>query len=386
MIHTEKAVRTLQAVALTVGLALFFWSLGLPALFQSVEAAAISNASDTLTTSAPATTANHTIVFTLPNGALASSTIELTFDAGFTTIGGNIIEDDIDVDVNGTASSTAAVNAAGTFGVNISGNVIRLTTASDVGLASSTELTIRIGSNAVDSGTGANQITNPSATSSYPIDIAGGTVSPIQDSGQVRVAIIDEVTVSASVDTSLTFSVAGVDAGSTVNSSPTTTVATTSPTTLPFGTLTVDSSETLAHDLTVGTNALNGYSVTVSLSGPLQSTLGGVIDSFADGADTAIPTGWAAPTADINDVKTYGHWGITSEDATTSRSNEFGSDQWAGIATSSPTVIMGHTGPADEATQGIGSARIGYQVEISALQEAGDDYSTTLRYIATPTF
>ena len=47
---------------------------------------------------------------------------------------------------------------------------------------------------------------------------------------------------------------------------------------------------------------------------------------------------------------------------------------------------MGNTGPADGTTAGIGAARIGYQVQISALQEAGDDYTTTLRYIATPTF
>jgi hypothetical protein len=31
-------------------------------------------------------------------------------------------------------------------------------------------------------------------------------------------------------------------------------------------------------------------------------------------------------------------------------------------------------------------ARIGYQAQITALQEAGDDYSTTLTYVATPTF
>jgi hypothetical protein len=370
-----------------VGLSVFLWSTGLPTLFRQAEAAAITNASDTLTNSAPGVTSNHTFVFTLPNGATASSTIELTFDAAFTTIGGNIIEDDIDVDVNGTASSTAAVNAAGTFGVIISGNVIRLTTATDIGLASSTELTVRIGDNAVDSGTGNNQITNPSATSSYPIDIDGGSsANPIQDSGQVRVAIIDEVIVSASVDTSLTFTVGGVNTGGSVNSSPTTTVATTTPTTLPFGTLTVGQSSTLAHDLTVETNAGSGYSVTVALSGPLQTGTGAVIDSFIDGADTAVPTAWVSPSAVFTDNQTWGHWGITSEDATTTRSDEFDSDEWGGIATSSPTVIMGHTGPADGSTQGVGSARVGYQIEISTLQEAGTDYQTELRYIATPVF
>jgi hypothetical protein len=387
MIHTEKTVRTLQAVALSVGLALFLWSTGLPTLFHFAEAAAISNASDTLVSSAPSASTNHTIVFTLPNGATASSSIALTFDALF-TIGG-LVEDDVDIDVGGVASGTISGGPDATnWGVSWSGNVLTLVTPTGATgvVASSTEITVRIGSNAVDSGTGSGQITNPSATSSYPIDIDGGASDPIQDSGQVRVAIIDEVIVSASIDTSLTFSVAGVVDGATVNTSPTTTVATTTPTTLPFGTLTVDSSDTLAHDLTVGTNALNGYSVAVALSGPLESTLSGVIDSFVDGADTAIPAPWQSPGGTLADDKTWGHWGVTSDDLVAGRANEFGADQWAGLATSSPTIVMGHTGPADESTAGIGTARVGYQAEISALQEAGDDYSTTLRYIVTPLF
>ncbi len=40
----------------------------------------------------------------------------------------------------------------------------------------------------------------------------------------------------------------------------------------------------------------------------------------------------------------------------------------------------------DGVTDDIGAAQVGYQIQITALQEAGDDYSTTLTYIATPTF
>ena len=47
---------------------------------------------------------------------------------------------------------------------------------------------------------------------------------------------------------------------------------------------------------------------------------------------------------------------------------------------------MAHSGPSDGTTLGVGRATIGYQAQITALQEAGDDYSTTLTYIATPTF
>jgi hypothetical protein len=83
---------------------------------------------------------------------------------------------------------------------------------------------------------------------------------------------------------------------------------------------------------------------------------------------------------------TYGHWGLTSTDtAIPARSAQFASNQWVSGSTT-PIAILGHTGPADGLTAGVGAARIGYQIQISALQEAGADYTTTLRYIATPVF
>lgn len=207
------------------------------------------------------------------------------------------------------------------------------------------------------------------------------------DSGQVRVAIVDQVTVSASVDTSLTFTVSGVNANIDVSVSATNTSATSTSTTLPFGTLAIGVSRVLAHNLAVTTNASNGYSVTVTQTQPLQSTTGATIDGFIDGSATNTPNAWVGPSAQISDPNTYGHWGITSSDGTTTRDvgDEFGSDEWVSPSTT-PIVIMGHTGPADGSTAGIGAAQIGYQAQISALQEAGDDYTTTLRYIVTPTF
>jgi hypothetical protein len=377
MIHTAKTVKTLQAVALTVGFALLLWSTGLPALFRHAEAASISSASDTLSSSVPSQVSNHTIAFTTPNGMASGETIELTFDGFFLL--GSVGEDDVDIDLNGVASSTAAGPADGVWGVGVAGSVVTFTAGS--GVASATPIVIRIGTNAVDSGTGTNQITNPATTTSYTIDI-GGTMP---DSGEVRVAIVDEVIVSASVDSSLTFQVSGVASGQTVNGSPTTTATGTTATTLPFGTLPITGSLTLAHDLAVTTNAKNGYSVTVEQTGALQSTLGATIDGFIDGSNTTTPTAWQGPSAQIADTDTYGHWGLTSEDGTTTRSAQFTSDTWVSGSTT-PIVIMGHTAPADGLTAGIGASRIGYQIGISALQEAGDDYSTELRYIVTPVF
>jgi hypothetical protein len=382
--NTVISVKMLQAVAMTAGIAILLWSTGVPTIFRTAEAASISSASDTISDSSPSTAVNHTIEFQTPNGMLANQTFLVVFPGDFTM--GSVGEDDVDILVGSSSSSTAASNGAGVWGVSVGSTTLEFTAPSDAGVASSTWLTIRIGDHATDFGAGSNQIVNPAATTSYPIQIGQGT-STMQDSGEVRVAIIDSVLLTAAVDTSLTFTVSGVAGTQTVNSSPTTTVGASTATTLPFGTLPTAGSRTLAQDLSVATNASNGFSVTVEQDTPFQSTTGGIIDGFIDGANTFTPTAWVAPSGDVADVTTYGHWAITSDDATTSRSalDEFDADEWSSASTS-PIVVMGHTGPSDGLTAGEGLTRVGYQVGITPLQEAGDDYEVTLRYIATPTF
>ena len=378
MIHTAKTVRTLQAVAMTVVIALFLWSTGLPTLFRFAEASSVTSASDTLSNSAPALASDHTLAFTTPNGLVIGQNFTITFDALFNAA--SIAIGDVDLSV-ATINQTIASGAsgAGQWGVTGLGtNTITFTTPTDSGVGSSTAIVVKIGLNAAG---GTNQIVNPSATTSYPIYIAG----TMQDSGQVRVAIVDQVVVSASVDTSLTFSVSGVDANQSVNGSPTTTSATTTSTALPFGKLPIGTSRVLAHDLAVTTNAAHGYTVTVEQSGDLQSTTGATIDGFIDGANTTTPSPWQGPSTLIANPDTYGHWGLTSDDTSAGRSSEFASNTWVSGSTT-PVIVMGHTGPADGSTAGIGASRVGYQIQISALQEAGDDYTTTLRYIVTPTF
>jgi hypothetical protein len=376
MIHTARSVGTLQAVAMTVGVALFLWSTGLPTLFRFAEAASITSASDTLSSSAPGLVSNHTIAFTSPNGMLAGQTIQITFHADFTLPSLGV--EDFDLTASGTEQTLAGSNGVGIWGVSTSSQTITFTSPSNVGQASATPFVIEIGTHASDTIlVGNSQIVNPSATTSYAIDIGGS----MPDSGQVRVAIVSEVLVSANVDTSLTFTVSGVNSSSTVNDSPTTTAATTTYNTLPFGTLGANVSKTLAHDLLITTNAAAGYTVTVQQTGPLQSTTGATIDGFVNGSDTNTPVAWQSPSALVSDTDTFGHWGLTSTDLNIpGRASQFASNQWVAPSTS-PIAIMGHDDPVLATT-----TRIGYQIEISALQEAGDDYETELRYVATPVF
>ncbi len=362
----------LRVVAGVAAIALFLWSVNFPTFFRLAEAASLTSASDTLSNSDLGVASNHTFQFTSPNGIMSGQTIVLTFPVGFTFPGSGFDFNDFDV-LSGTSQITLGAAASGnTWGIGTTSSTITLTTSTTSGIiaaASSTAITIKIGTNAVFGSAGDSQIVNPGTANSYQISIGGS----MQDSGNVRVAIIDNVDVTATVDTNFTFSVTAVNNGLTVNG--TTTNATSTATSIPFGTLTPGSIKTLAQDLTVTTNAANGFAVTVYQSGNLQSSTGADIDGFIDGAYTNTPTAWSAPSANSTNENTWGHWGLTSNDP-----DLFGSNLWVAASTT-PKQVFSHTSVVSAST-----TRVGYQAQISALQEAGGDYTTTLTYIATPTF
>ncbi len=375
-----RQVALLQGIATLLAIALVLWVTGTH-MFMKAEASNLTYIKDTLSNSAPSETSNHLIQFLSPTGVTSTQAIVVTFPNGFNLSTSSVTFADIDLAENGVDETLVAAGAtASQWNTVISGQTLTFTSggASAV-IAANATVTIEIGTNAA--GPGVNQITNPSATTSYEFTVTAGTA----DSGQFRVAIVDDVDVTANVDTTLTFTVTGVASASTVNTSPTTTSTTTTSVTLPFGTLAPGVSKTLAQDLAVSTNARNGYVVTVEQSQQLQSSTGADIDGFVDGNWTTTPTAWTSPTNSIASENTWGHWGLTSEDFSTTRSIQFGANQWVAASTT-PVIIMGHTGPSDGVTAGIGATRIGYQAQITALQEAGDDYNTSLTYIATPTF
>jgi hypothetical protein len=277
---------------------------------------------------------------------------------------------DLDLTDDGTEQTLAAVNGAAQWGVATTTTSITLTAPSGATTSSSSVMVLEIGTNATSGATGDTQIANPDTVGSYEITIGGGT---FQDNGSVMVAIIDNVVVSAQVNTTFDFSVSAVDSGFSVNG--TSTSATSTATTIPFGTLSAGVIRTLAQDLSVTTNASNGFAITVYQDTNLLSSTGADIDGFIDGAYTDTPSAWTDPGTNVADEDTWGHWGLTSND-----SDLFGSNLWVSPSTT-PRTVWSHNSVVSAST-----TRVAYQAEISALQEAGDDYTTTLTYIATPTF
>ncbi len=354
----KKVIATLLAIAMVL------WTLGYSAF---AEAANLTEVSDLLSDSAPGADSNHTITFNLVNTLSDGQTVVVNFDQsnGFDTTG-----------VTATDFAITAGTATFSEAINTTTDVITFTKTGGAATAG-TPVTITIN--------GTNKINNPSpadGNQSYEIDISAGT-----DTGHARVVILDTVLVTAVVQTIFDFTVFGLATSTTVNG--TTTTGASSSTTLPFGILTANNSKILAQDLTVQTNARNGFVVTVESDSYFDSSTGAIIDNFVNGSDTNVPTTWSAPSENVLQANTWGHWGLTTEDNTAGdgmrEADEFASNEWIGVTTT-PREIFAHSGPADATTPGIGSTTVGYRVEISPLQEAGDDYSTVLTYIATPTF
>lgn len=350
-----------RVVATLVACATVLFSIG---VYQTAQAANFEDISDLLTDSHPSVTSGHTITFTIPaSGTALADGDDLTITLeGFTVTG-----------VNNTNTS---VTVAGTPDADPTiGGVGEVITISNVAASAGDTIVV-----AIDDGV----ITNPVA-GSYDVSIA----TP-NDSGKTMVAIIDHVTVSASVDTSFVFTVDGLASTSPAVNGATLTGDSTA-TLLDYGELTAGNAEVLGQELTVTTNALNGFAVTVESDGNLRSANGADIDNFDDGSDVAdVGTQWNSPTPDIDDENTWGHWGLTTDDGDLFSDGNYYTTDFASndfiAASTSPRVVFAHSGPSDGTTVDKGSTTVAYQVEISALQEAADDYTAILTYIATPTF
>jgi hypothetical protein len=371
-----------RVVAMLVAIAVLAWSVG---AYSSAQAANLTSISDTLTDSNATSTSNHTLVFTVPTsspGVVAGGTITVAFPAGFNV--SSILFTDVDLNIAGSDMTivSGAPGATASWGYSISGQTITLTSGSAAAAVTAGQVVrIKIGTNATVGATGTHQVTNP-GVGSYEFVVTAG----VADTGRTRVAILSNVLVTASVDTSFIFTVTGLATSTNVNGTSTT--GSSSATAIPFGTLTAGVPKTLGQQLNVTTNARNGFVVTVQQNQNLLSSTGADIDGFIDGAYTNTPTAWVSPSNNINNENTWGHWGLNTDDADLNAQvggGVFASSTYVAASTT-PRNIFAHTGPADGTTQNIGVAKIGYTVQITPLQEAGNDYSTILTYIATPTF
>lgn len=205
------------------------------------------------------------------------------------------------------------------------------------------------------------------------------------------IAIVEPFKVRAVINPILNFEVEGVGSGENIHSFLT--GVTTTPVFIPFGLIEPDVSVLAAQDLFVVTNAAYGFTVNIFQDGNLRRVEGDEIYCFINSqcVNYMNSTSWVSPMGYLGVPETYGHFGITSEDESLGNDcdeNYYdfeGINNWAGLEGITQAEVMRHCEPADGQARHAGTTRIGFQVEISILQPAGE-YESILTYIVTPTF
>ena len=398
-----------SAMSLPVKLAYLFlfaallWLTGAPLFISHARASQLTTLSDKLQDSNMNVAASSTIAFTTVAAVTPSNNIKISWDP--TAAGGSNSFSEV-----GAAATTSQmyITVGGSTDYDIvssctSGNQVTATANYTPSTDENLTFTLCAGASQIGSttavviGIGPNLITNPSTVGSYVVRVSSTGPGTLTNTGDARVAIISNVTVTASVDTTLTFTVSGMGTSTTVNGTTTTDGSTA--TLIPFshngGSLQPNTPEVASQRLNVATNASQGFTVTVHAGtfgsangGALTSSGGDTIDFFKDGQRTSTPSAWTAPSNVLSQPNTYGHFGVTTSDSDGLNGlTAFGANNWVGDFYSTTTqTVLTNPGPSDGIADSIGSTTVGYAIQIGSLQPAGSDYQTTLTYVATPVF
>jgi len=329
----------------------------------STQAATLTSSKVTISDSRPSVTAGHTFVFTTATtGTIATIVIQYcttasgvcTKPTGLTTTGAG------QGSITGVGAGTTTFTADGTF---------TYTVAAPASINSGVTITMPY-----------TAITNPSVadTSSYVRIITNASGPTEIDSTTVAFGVLTatSVAMTATVDSTFSFSIAAVNTAGTVNSA--TTNITTTANTVPFGTLS-GTSKIGALDTSVTTNSSLGYTITIAslANPPMSDALSDNIDSFT--GTNATPTVWSDPNGTSPSVNT-GFLGYTTEDTSLSGSgSRFSSNKWAGLTATPEEVAHNTTGGAARVK------RIGLQADVNSLQPFGS-YTGTVLLVATPTY
>lgn len=327
----------------------------------TVSAGSLSSISDTMSRLKVSEASNHTITFTQSASTswAASETLTLTFATGFgLTSLANTDPLDYDINVGGTDETIVAASGCSTNDAisitSIVGQVITFTACSSYTAGSSgAVITIEIGTNATNGGTGDTQITNPSSTGSKTISIGGN----FGDTGSLAVGIVtnDQLSVTATVDPTLTFII-------TDNS-------------VPLGTLSSTAATTATETFQVATNGDSGYYVTYSGTTLTHSNASDTITALSSGGTSSTNTE---------------QFGINLKDNSSPDVGAEASGGSGAAASGYATVnnfrfVSGETIASASGPSATTTFTISFLANIGAQTEAGA-YSTTLTLIATGQF
>lgn len=246
-------------------------------------------------------------------------------------------------------------------------------------------ITINIGNT-----NGTNSLVAPAPTQTSPTHAVGtadtylfkvynfDAVDAEVDNTNGKIGLIESVRVTATVDPTITFSIGAVSSG--VSACGITTDITTTATTVPFGSLSLNTFVDGAQLLTVSTNAVSGYSVTAIEND--QMSVGGlgvttIPDNTCDSGTctTTSASDWNTPTG--NPGFGYSLASVNLATVPFTAGANFNSKPFDATT---PREVMSSTGTSDSHT-----AYVCYRISVDATQAAGN-YENQITYTATATF
>ena len=351
-----KKINTITSLG--VLLALLAILIGPP--LRVANAAAITSASDTMSSSKAVTASSHKIKFTTPTGAGDSTdTIIITFPSTGTTPF-NFTSKTIStvtfthgattgLENTETLAATPSVTAWGAVFSGVQNRILTLTAPTDgIGAA-----VVAASDKIILTYDNTNSINPSSNASPYTIVISG----VFGDSGNIPVAILadDQVAVSGTVSETISFSLGA--------------------TSVALGTLSATAVASSTHAVTVATNAVSGMVLTYA--GTTLTSGGNTITAMSTAAASSVGTE---------------QFGINAKDNATPNVGAecSGTSPIAAAATGYSTAdnfkfVTGETILSSSAGINSTSCAISYIANITGATEAGS-YTTTLTYTATATF
>ena len=373
---------------------------------QLAEALANTASKDTSTRTQISTTADHTIVFTLPTGIDFDSTtqtdvIHIDFPASF-TLGGTWVAGDFTLNDGTSRTSVTPSQGAGTIDCTVAAGVNNFCVAVDTTnniftikpssswTASATGATITFG---IDGTSTDGTLTNPASVAATNIDfqvcdeVASCTTSfTTTHSSQIAYGVIDDdtVAITASVNSSITFDL------DTTAADTCSTTETAAPYAVALGSITSadtrvsGATDTVNHicvdlDTNAGGGAIvtvanaNGTNGLVSTSVPadnINSSTASVADNTENYGICVVSVSDGGGTLAI--AGTY----VGNTCAANSETNQVDA-----LSTTPATIL--DTASAPVAT---GRAQIAVNASINIAQASHNDYTDALTFIATATF
>jgi len=351
---------------------------------------------DTLSDSRSSTVANHTFEFDTDGASTfaAGETIIIDFvdGDGFDT-SALAASDALDYDIETPIGTEQTIVANGGCGAADAIEITTVNTTTDTitftacgsytaGAAGET-FKIEIGTNATAGGTGNSQIINATSTGSKSVSVDTSD----DDAKDLLLAITSGVTVTATVDETLTVTINGVAAGAACDDNGgTPTEISTTATTVPFGTVATEAFYNGCQRIDVDTNASSGYTTTVRQTQLLTSGANTIAEGSCDGtcSDTTLG-GW--------ETATNNGFGYCADDRTGNAAADAGIAAADQCDDATPLYYTFFTAPTEPTVDFMFSSgpisgdqtNISYHLSADGAQAAGA-YTNVMVYVVTATF